>query len=750
MQVSLVRLGALSQHINPLAVMLNNHHSTQPEVPRSNRSPNGSPLTLPPPSKSSKRRWRLRSSRGVNQPVSNGNSALQNGHDHKVAIADEKSDLLGEVVILGMLVPDGKKSKTKADNLEINATLTTKEFVWAAESLKLDDIVAISYKDGSRRFTIHSFAFKKTCWVPNPFAKACRKRKDRHFLAPSPEDALKWVSAFAAQRCYVNCSPHPLSSSKKQGSIIDARDSSPDLHFDSQPGRSMLVVLNPRSGRGCARSVYDKKVEPILKLAGFKLKVIETVGPQYAYKLAATMDLSSCTDGIICVGGDGIINEVLNGLLSRDDHKQSMGVPIGIIPAGSDNSLIWTVMGIQDPVSAALAIVKGDLVAMDVFAVEWINTGYLHMGLTVAYHGFMSDVLELSEKYQKRFGPLRYFVAGALKLLCLPSYNCEVEYLPVVDPSCADHGDSKRGHVEIPLDTANGDCFSRKSMLEKGVQPSHDLMIPSRISGDHDTGAGDVDPNVEPSEYVRGLDAKTKRAPCTRVSTQTGPEEVLAVHHPMSGPTTPSPRPRTRSKSRLDRGWANMGSGNRSARTSWDYSMIESTGEFQVVPGEDMTNSSGPKWDSYENFDVNTGSEAEVQASSKISGEVSDEFKWVVRQGPFLGVMICNHQCKTVQCLESQVLAPAAEHDDGTLDLVMVRGAGRFQLLRFFVLMQFGRHISLPFVEHTKVRSVKLKPGNGDHKGCGIDGELLTLNGTVSTYLLPKQCKLIGRSVQHS
>ena len=33
-------------------------------------------------------------------------------------------------------------------------------------------------------------------------------------------------------------------------------------------------------------------------------------------------------------------------------------VPIGIIPAGSDNSLVWTVLGVKDPISAALSIVR--------------------------------------------------------------------------------------------------------------------------------------------------------------------------------------------------------------------------------------------------------------------------------------------------------------------------------------------------------------------------------------------------------
>lgn len=50
--------------------------------------------------------------------------------------------------------------------------------------------------------------------------------------------------------------------------------------------------------------------------------------------------------------------QVLNGLLSRENQKEGISIPIGIIPAGSDNSLVWTVLGVRDPISAAIAIVK--------------------------------------------------------------------------------------------------------------------------------------------------------------------------------------------------------------------------------------------------------------------------------------------------------------------------------------------------------------------------------------------------------
>lgn len=39
--------------------------------------------------------------------------------------------------------------------------------------------------------------------------------------------------------------------------------------------------------------------------------MVKTTSAGHARKLAASVDFNACPDGIICVGGDGIINEVL-------------------------------------------------------------------------------------------------------------------------------------------------------------------------------------------------------------------------------------------------------------------------------------------------------------------------------------------------------------------------------------------------------------------------------------------------------
>lgn len=87
-----------------------------------------------------------------------------------------------------------------------------------------------------------------------------RSRKDFRFLAASPEEAFQWVSGFADHHCYVNCLPHPMVSSKKPSDFFL------EPHVKSKTPPSVLVILNPRSGRGRSSKVFHTKVEPIFKV----------------------------------------------------------------------------------------------------------------------------------------------------------------------------------------------------------------------------------------------------------------------------------------------------------------------------------------------------------------------------------------------------------------------------------------------------------------------------------------------------
>ncbi|XP_068650613.1 sphingoid long-chain bases kinase 1-like [Aristolochia californica] len=694
------------------------------------------------------KRGKLKSSKQNADNITSEDPEKVKVQEHCIDIGDEQSDLLGYEVFSGKLTLDKSGASTDVqtdieNQVTPDAKLTSRAVIWGCHILHLDDVISVSYNAGVRHFTIHSYPIRRRSCGLSCLFKPQRTRKDFRFVASSVEDAVQWVSGFADQQCYVNLLPHPLVSSKKQGSIMVVDNFPPEPHIKCKSPPTVLVILNPRSGRGRSSKVFHGKVEPIFKLAGFKMEVIKTTSAGHARNLAYNVDFSTCPDGIICVGGDGIVNEVLNGLLSRHDQKEAISIPIGIIPAGSDNSLVWTVLGVRDPVSAAITIVKGGLTATDVFAVEWIQTGVIHFGMTVSYFGFVSDVLELSEKYQKRFGPLRYFVAGVLKFLCLPKYNFEVEYLPVSKPASGPKEQvSTEYEVLDIMKRSNAEGIPRASSLSS----IDAIMTPSRMSGDLDTTCSTL-ASSEPSEYVRGLDPKSKRLSMGRNNHHiTEPDKV--IHPPIPLSTTPN-WPRTRSKSRTDKGWTSLTAVNDS-RTSWANTSVNDKEDISSTISDPGPNwDTEPKWDREPNWvdehpiELPRPQEDEVRLAKEVEPKLEE--KWVVKKGHFLGVLVCNHSCKTVQSLSSQVVAPEAEFDDNTLDLLLVHGSGRLRLLRFFLQLQFGQHLSLPYVEYVKVKSVKLKAGKNTHNGCGIDGELLSTNGQVISSLLPEQCRLIGR-----
>ncbi|TYH77870.1 hypothetical protein ES332_D04G185500v1 [Gossypium tomentosum] len=504
--------GSLSRSCNSPSVRVSSSPSQSPS-PLSQQSlrrlslcsqiaSHSSPIVFP-----EKRTKKLKaSSRRGEAPVTDDQPDKSKRDEHRIDIGegDEKSDLLGYVVYSGKLILDKRKNvptNANPDDVEQNsasdianqdavvAKLTSKALVWGSHVLLLDDVVS-------------------------------RSRKDFYFEASSVEEAVQWLAGFADQQCSINCLPQPLVSSRKQG-------------------------------HGRSSKVFHGIAEPILKLAGFELEVVKTTSAGHAKKLASTVDISTCPDGIICVGGDGVINEVLNGLLSRDNQKEGISIPIGIIPAGSDNSLVWTVLGVRDPVSAAISIVKGGLTATDVFAVEWVQTGLIHFGMTCTYYGFVSDVLELSEKYQKRFGPLQYFVAGFQKFLCLPKYNYEVQYLPVAKEDQGGKNSADREVVDMSdlytdiMRRSNTDGIPRASSLSS----IDSIMTPSRMSGGEMDSFGTTHSSTEPSEYVRGLDPKSKRQSSGRSNLTAEPEVI----HPQLPHSTLN-WPRTRTKSRTDKG----------------------------------------------------------------------------------------------------------------------------------------------------------------------------------------------------
>jgi hypothetical protein len=292
----------------------------------------------------------------------------------------------------------------------------------------------------------------------------------------------------------------------------------------------------------------------------------------------------------------------------------------------------------------------------------------------------------------------------------LPKYSFELEYLPISNVDGAQHKivEQERGHESYlygaVIRRSRDECLQRASSLSS----IDSIMSTGMMSGgEHEVCSPHA--NNEPSELIRALGPKSKRLSLGRASTLNEPEEVL---HPQAHSSTPSWR-RSKLKSRTEKTWPGLTAMNdtKSSRGNTAHDK-EDTSSTNSDPGPVWD--SGPKWDMEPKWDNQPTWEPEMPIELHSSGEdielgltkelvPSLDERWIVRKGRYLGVLVCNHSCKTVQSLSSQVVAPKAEYDDNCLDLLLVGGSGRLRLLRFLVLLQFGKHISLPDVEYVKV-----------------------------------------------
>jgi sphingosine kinase len=106
------------------------------------------------------------------------------------------------------------------------------------------------------------------------------------------------------------------------------------------------IYINPVSGKKKGEKIYRKGVEPLLQAAGCAIHrtvqdgntnythVVTTTGPGFATQDAAQIPVANF-DAIMCVGGDGLIHEVINGLANRDDGSHALRrLAIAVIPAG--------------------------------------------------------------------------------------------------------------------------------------------------------------------------------------------------------------------------------------------------------------------------------------------------------------------------------------------------------------------------------------------------------------------------------
>ncbi|XP_054553254.1 sphingosine kinase 2 isoform X5 [Talpa occidentalis] len=177
--------------------------------------------------------------------------------------------------------------------------------------------------------------------------------------------------------------------------------------------------------------------------AGLSFNLIRTERQNHARELVQGLCLSEW-DGIVTVSGDGLMYEVLNGLLDRPDWEEAVKTPVGILPCGSGNALAGAVnqhggfeqaLGLDLLLNCSLLLCRGNHHPLDLLSVTLASGARCFSFLSVAW-GFVSDVDIQSERF-RALGSARFTLGTVLGLATLHTYRGRLSYLPATVESAS-------------------------------------------------------------------------------------------------------------------------------------------------------------------------------------------------------------------------------------------------------------------------------------------------------------------------
>jgi diacylglycerol kinase (ATP) len=179
--------------------------------------------------------------------------------------------------------------------------------------------------------------------------------------------------------------------------------------------REIVVLVNPTAGRGRGARLADP-VTDRLREAGIRARWEAGRDASEAVDLARRAAARG-VDGLVVVGGDGMIHLVLGAVAETT-------TPLAVIPAGTGNDFARSLgIPVRDPLAAADIVVAGYTRAQDLGRVvpESDAAGQRDFGLprwfaTILCAGFDSRVAERVTRMSWPHGRLRYDLASAIEL----------------------------------------------------------------------------------------------------------------------------------------------------------------------------------------------------------------------------------------------------------------------------------------------------------------------------------------------
>ncbi|MCI9566130.1 MAG: diacylglycerol kinase family lipid kinase [Eubacterium sp.] len=178
--------------------------------------------------------------------------------------------------------------------------------------------------------------------------------------------------------------------------------------------KKLLFIVNPKAGLKKNRNYIDEAVQ-VFEEAGYKVGIKYTKkrldGTNIAREHGARVDL------VVCMGGDGTLNEVIQGMAEKE-----ITTPLGYIPAGSTNDFAASLGLSSNPKTQAEFIVSHEAKPLDM---GMFNGRYFVY--TASAGIFTETSYSTPQKMKNRLGHFAYILHGSRELFRIRSLKLKIE-----------------------------------------------------------------------------------------------------------------------------------------------------------------------------------------------------------------------------------------------------------------------------------------------------------------------------------
>ena len=180
--------------------------------------------------------------------------------------------------------------------------------------------------------------------------------------------------------------------------------------------KKLYFILNLQSGKATISSKLAVVIDMFTK-AGYEV----TARPTQERMDACAAAKYACGQGfdlIVCSGGDGTLNEVIQGVM-RSEKK----LPIGYIPAGSTNDFARGVGIPRNIIDAVQWIIDGKKYPCDIGSFNDKFFTYI-----AAFGAFTEVTYVTSQQVKNVLGHVAYVLNGISRLKNIKSYHMKITY----------------------------------------------------------------------------------------------------------------------------------------------------------------------------------------------------------------------------------------------------------------------------------------------------------------------------------